>query len=327
MRTFELRHGVFFLCILLTICMGCDDSENPAKPQPDGDALHSFIHANIDEHAQTLTIDAAAGGQVVGAQGTIIQFPSDAFKTQAGGAVTGNVDIELIEIYNRSSMLLTNKPTIGKADNGDLATLVSGGEFFVNATQNGNQLVAGKAYTIIAPAALTGGIDLDMKLFTGVEECDGDRCNLVWEQEDRGIEKGQFQTTGGVFEGYMAIQSKFCWTNIDKWYNDPRQKTTIFVDVPEGFDNTNCAVYLVYDGEPTALARFDRFDEETGLFTEHYGLIPIGLEVHFVLVSIIDDEIHYAIQGATITENHVEVIDDVQSITEEELIDLIDELP
>jgi hypothetical protein len=226
-------------------------------------------------------------------------------------------------------MVMTHKATIGKKENGDLATLVSGGEFYVNATKDGNPLKLVSGYSIIAPTENTGGPDEEMKLFTGVENCIEDVCNLVWdEEEDRGIEVGQFQPDGGgVFSAYYCFQSKFGWTNIDRWYNDPRPKTTIYVDVPEGFDNTNCAVFIVYDGEPTALGRMDTYDPETGLFSEHYGLIPIGLEVHFVLVSIIEDEVHYAIQGTTITENHVEVIDDVHSITKEELIELIDELP
>lgn len=84
---------------------------------------------------------------------------------------------------------------------------------------------------------------------------------------------------------------------------------------------------MIYDGEPTALARFDKFDRETGLFTEHYGLVPIGLNVHFILVNMIEDELHYAIQPATITANHVEVFSKVESITEEELVQRIHDLP
>jgi hypothetical protein len=306
----------------------CDDNDKPATPKPDGDALAAFVEANIEEQSQSFTLDAEAGGQIKGSQGTTIKFQANAFLTQAGTPVTGTVDIELVEIYNRSSMLLTHKPTVGRNGDDKLAMLISGGEFYVNATQGGNQLKPASGYLIIAPTNNTGGPDLDMNIFTGVEECEADLCKIVWEEEkERGIEIGEFQDAGGVTSAYWAFQSQFCWTNIDKWYSDPRPKTTIFVDVPDGFDNTNCAVFIVYDGEPTALGRFDQYDEETGMFTEHYGLIPIGLEAHIVLVSIIDDEIHYAIQSTTIVENHIEVIDEVHSITEAELIDLIDDLP
>ena len=63
------------------------------------------------------------------------------------------------------------------------------------------------------------------------------------------------------------------------------------------------------------------------MFTEHYGLVPIGLKIHVILISVIDDVVHYAVQSTTVTEHHVVTIADVESITEEELIKLIDELP
>jgi hypothetical protein len=130
-----------------------------------------------------------------------------------------------------------------------------------------------------------------------------------------------------VFTAYYTFQNKFGWTNIDKWFNDPRPKTTIFVDLPEGYDDSNCAIYLSYDGEPRALAQFDRYDEATGLFTEHYGLIPVGLKVHFIVVSIVEDQWHYAVAAATIGEDHVEVIEELGPTTEAGLEELIDSLP
>ena len=77
------------------------------------------------------------------------------------------------------------------------------------------------------------------------------------------------------------------------------------MDVPEGWDNSNCAVYLSYDGEANTLANFDTYDSGTELFTEHYGLIPIGLEVHVILVSESEGSWSYAIQGQTIEEDHL----------------------
>lgn len=313
-------------------CLGiisCDDkNETPAGPKPDKVALHEFFNSGINERIQHFTVSSSTGGNVTGSKGTVIKFSANAFLTLNGDGVTGNVDVELIEIYDRSTMLLTKKHTNGKKETGDISTLVSGGEFYVNASQNGVQLKPAKGFTIVAPTKNTGEIDQDMRQFTGVVTCEGDDCDVIWEENmDRGIEIGEFQGTGGFQTAYFVFQSQFGWTNIDRWYSDPRPKTTIFVDVPEGFDNSNCAVFIAYDGEPTALGRFDKYDVTKGMFTEHYGLIPIGLKVYFILISIIENKIHYAIQGATITENHVEVIDAVQSITEEELIDLIGDLP
>jgi hypothetical protein len=329
MRTVNALLKFLFTAFLFLNLTNCDDEVNsPEEPTPDSQALIEWFNSGTDKKVQRFTINASTGGNVVGAKGTIIKLTANALTSLDGSAVTGDVDIELIEIYDRASMLLTKKPTNGKKPDGSISTLVSGGEFYVNAFQNGVALKPKSGFTIIAPTENSGAIDQEMGKFNGLLTCDGDNCNLVWEEDDkRGIDVGEFQATGGFKTAYYVFQTKFGWTNIDRWYNDPRPKTTIFVDVPPGFDNTNCAVFITYDGEPMALAGFDQYDEDKRLFTEHYGLIPVGLKVHFILVSIIDDQIHYGIQGATIVENHVEVFEEVQSITEADLIALIGELP
>ena len=329
MKKFTFLASMLFVGFFCMSIISCDDkNEAPAGPKPDKDALIEFFDESITKSTQHFTVSSSTGGNITGSQGTIVKFSTNPFLTLNGNIVTGNVDVELIEIYDRSSMLFANRPTNGKKENGDISTLISGGEFFVNATQDGIQLKPAAGFTIVAPTDNTGDIDQDMRQFRGVEICDGEDCDVIWEEnKDRGIEIGEFQGTGGWKTAYYVFQSQFGWTNIDRWYNDPRPKTTIFIDVPEGFDNSNCAVFIAYDGEPTALGSFDRYDAEKGMFTEHYGLIPIGLKVHIILVSIIDNKISYAIQAATITENHVEVINGVQDISEEDLIDLIDDLP
>lgn len=113
---------------------------------------------------------------------------------------------------------------------GSISTLVSGGEFYINATQDGIQLNLKSGFTIVAPTENTGEIDQEMNLFNGEINGDGDDCDLIWQEvNDRGIEIGEFQTTGGFKTAYYAFQSKFGWTNIDRWYNDLRTKTKILL--------------------------------------------------------------------------------------------------
>ncbi|CAH8281297.1 hypothetical protein EV196_101378 [Mariniflexile fucanivorans] len=245
--------------------------------------------------------------------------------TKNGNAVTGNVKLEFVEIFNKGTMLATNKPTMGFMPNGDKALLISGGEFFVEATQNGIALDTNCGFQLIIPANLTGGTDNAMILWNGIIDEDGD---LAWAENKRDGTNGQ----GGVFgEGgnYYAFMGSFGWSNVDRFYSDPRPKTTILAAVPEGFDNTNAAVYLSYDGEASGLAQLDTHDPLTSLFSEHYGQIPIGLECHVIFVSEEDGNWKYAIKAVTITANGVITFTEGETsiATEAQLTSIINGLP
>jgi hypothetical protein len=334
-----IKHNYFVTLLmggaLALASVSCkDNNDDDIQPVPEvikpgaDDHVNPLFEENLSDLKQTFTLDGANGGTITGKDGTSISIMAGTLTKANGDAVTGDVTVEVIEIFKKSAMLLTKMPTQGRDNEGNIATLVSGGEIYVNVTQGDDQLKITGNYVIIAPTANTGGEDLDMKPFEGVKECDNTDCKIVWKEQDRDIKIGKAENgQGGVQSAYQIFQSQFGWTNIDRWYSDPRDKTTIFVDVPEGYDNTNCAVYLSYDGEPTALALFDRYDATTGLFTEHYGLIPIGLNVHFIMVSVIDGEWYYAIKAETITANHVETFTELQPITEAALTTLIDDLP
>lgn len=255
--------------------------------------------------------------------GVTISF-NGACLTSNGNPVTGDVTLEYIEIFNSGDMLVTGMTTMGQMSDGGLGLLLSGGEFYVNATQNGQQLDIACGIQLMIPVALTGGADNDMTLWNGTVDEDG---NIVWEEAE---EEGQ-QEQGVFVEGgnYYAFFGNFGWTNVDRFYNDPRPKTTLYVDVPDGFTEENSAVYISYNEEGNALGRLDVYDAETGYFSEHYGQIPIGLECHLIFVSEHEGEWTYAIKAVTIEENGVITFTDadLDTVTEAELIALINALP
>ena len=78
----------------------------------------------------------------------------------------------------------------------------------------------------------------------------------------------------GGMEGVSAFEilpGEWGWTNIDKFYSDPRPKTEIYAELPDGLGNTNTEVFISYDGESKALAQFDVWED--GRFTEHILLL------------------------------------------------------
>ena len=323
-----------FAALLFTSCEVSDDMDPIIIDDNQGEVtllggqeLEDGIQQARQDRMQTFTIDASTGGTIIGEDYTSIYFFPNSFLDQNGDTVTGSVDIELIEIYTRADMVLTKLPTNGRRDNGDVEALQSAGEFFINARQNGSDLQT-TGYTIFAP---NDTFDPEMALFVA-ENCDAVECDVVWDErpgaDGNGVGQGEGQGPDGNYvTGYQTFRDEFGWTNLDRWYNFEGPKTIVFADVPEGYDDSNSNVYIAYEGEPGSLALLDIYDTNQELFTEHYGQIPVGQNVHFIFVSIQNGDYVYAVQSTTIVDNHIEVFTNPQTTTEAGLIAIINALP
>ena len=289
------------LIIAMTTFASCDnsDGEDIKISPPTSEAFKSISEKGVKRNTQNFTMTAGNGVvTLTSAKGVKLYINGDCL-TKNGNPVTGQVDIEYIELFDKGNMLVTNKPTMGITADGKKNLLISGGEFFIKATQGGVELQTSCSMNMIVPTALTNGFDNLMTLWTGVIDEDGD---LAWKDARGADGKGGVQGEGN---NYYVTFGNFGWTNVDRFYSDPRPKTTLLVDVPDGYNNTNSAVYLSYDGEGTnALAKLDTFTAE-GLFSEHYGQIPIGLACHIIFATEDNGNWRYAIKGVTISANAV----------------------
>lgn len=294
------------LCLAIFSFVSCDNSDgddNVILP-PTAAAFKSINEKGVAANKQRFTITAGNGVvTLTSAKGVKLNINGDCL-TKNGNPVTGAVEIEYVELFDKGTMLVTNKPTMGIMPDGKKNLLISGGEFFIKATQGGVELQTSCTMNLIVPTALTDGFDNAMTLWTGVIDEDGE---LAWKDarpnaDGTGGGKGGVQGEGA---NYYVTFGNFGWTNVDRFYSDPRPKTTLLVDVPEGFDNENSAVYLSYDGEGTnALAKLDTYTPQ-GLFSEHYGQIPIGLACHVIFVTEDNGNWRYAIKGVTVAANDV----------------------
>lgn len=220
--------------------------------------------------------------------------------TKNGNPVTGIVDIKYMEVFDGGTMLATDKTTMGQQPDGSMGLIISGGEFFIEAKQAGVALAITCPMQLKIPANLTGGIENGMLLWNGAIDADG---NLDWKRKDQNPagQGGIFGEGTGANAAYYATLADFGWTNVDKFYSDPRPKTTILASAPTGYNFENSAIYLHYDGEGNALAKLDTFNAGTQQFSEHYGQIPIGLTCHMIFVTEDNGNWRYAIKAATIS--------------------------
>ena len=128
----------------LVSCKKDNIEPNGAQSYP----IDDFFKEYLNSKKQVFSVDANTSTTLTAQEGTQIWLSGSNFTDGAGNALSGNVQIELVEIYSVTDMILTNKCTMANAGNGQLAMLSSGGEFYVNVTQNGNPVTIAEPLNI-----------------------------------------------------------------------------------------------------------------------------------------------------------------------------------
>ena len=193
--------AVFSVSILIS---SCKKDDPPTGTSPVITSNYADIREFLDSkapQAQSFTINAQIPISIRTEYGTTLTFSSNAFQDAQGNIVTGNVDIQVTEYMNRSEMILGDKPTVS---NGQI--LISGGEFNVEAFQNGAELEASPTYSLQMTVP-TDNPDNQMTLFTASEDPDGfvnwqsDPQNEFWYTES----DSSFSASCGYLYGSIEV--------------------------------------------------------------------------------------------------------------------------
>lgn len=247
---------------------------------------------------QAFTVSGTTGGSVTGAEGLSLTFPANAFITLSGTAVTGTVNISLTEINTKGKMVLNNAPTTSQGK-----FLVSGGEFLIEAEQNGSKLKLAPGKRVTAFKPVTNG-DAAMGFFTGKTEADG---SLDWTEEGQGQQvavKDTFNGGSTGVAGYAYNLDSLGWSNFDRFYSSANN-TTFKVQTPIEYVDSNTAVYVVFQNESTA-ARLGYFDAAAHTFeVDHSNNIPIGTQILVVAIAERNGQMYWSSTATTITANQV----------------------
>lgn len=297
MKTIKLIIPILSLALFSTSCKKDKNEPTPSNPAATNTSIvGQFFTNNLASEKQTFTLNATTGGYIYGAKGGMLYFQPNSFVTSSGATVTGMIDIELIEVYDKATMIKLNKTT---TSNGQL--LVSGGEWKVSASQNGNplSLAPGMNYSGQIP---TANPNMNMSLFYANESANG---NLDWIPAD----SLNFTDSVAVMQDSVGFVYDFNgstlgWINVDMFYNDPNPKTTVRVVTPNGHDNSNTIVLIHFSSLNAAANMW--YETPVNNFTT--SNIPTGLAVTFIVISEINGQYYSAFVPATISNNHVETV-------------------
>ncbi len=295
------------IALVLTACKKEDDPViPPPEPIPGSIELQGYFDQNTFDHLQTFTIDATSSQSFTTSNGTQILFSgtTSKFKHQDGSLVTGDVTIELLEIFDKADMIRMNAPTLGNLPGGGQAPLISGGEFNIKAFQNGEELFLNDGVSYNVNSVVPGGqmADQNMEVFYGRN---GD--TLTWDQSDSSFIMGNGPT-------YISYFDSLNWCNIDQFMNSNGPSTTINVQLPSGFTNLNSALFISIDDENAVVPVWGF---ENGLYTTgSYYQLPVGMNVHFIAIAVIGGHLHTAIVSATMEDGHIEFISELLPTTD-----------
>ena len=287
----------------------------PSNGTASGEQLRNFFQENQDNAVQSFVIDAVNPTTITGNLGTSLQFNANSFEDAAGNSITGNVTIELTEILGIKDMIFQNRQTVGN-NNGSLFPLVSGGQFNIKASQNGNEVFLKPWNNYYVEVEAPNGVDPNMAVFY---QDSPSADTMTWVQGDSTI------VWGNNSGGYSTYFDSLNWVNLDYFMGQGTAQTGVNVTVPTGFDNTNCSVFVSFDGMNSISGIYNYAN---GMFnTGQYYTMPVGVDVHFIVMAFINNVPYAAIVPATISNNHSQIIPALTATTEAQLTMDIQNLP
>lgn len=293
------------VAIAFMIIVSCSkESNNPLELPVTSkyNAVEDFLAAN-EVKSQSFNFEGSTGGVFTAEQGTEIFIPAYSFVTESGFPIAEKVTLEFKEIYKKSDMVLSAKPTI----QWDGRPLKSEGEFFLKATFDGDavQLAPG-ASIVVVPNTFGLPSDTNMEAFTA-------QMNpFSW------IPATGASVVDSVFNR-LFIGQLLNPKDSGTWYNcddgslfDAYQQTTLALHQNDATYLYDTQVFLVFDDINTVL----QLDNTGNDFK--FDFAPVGLNCMAVALGVKEGILYSSIVPITIAPN--QTIEFTMSPVSEEML-------
>ena len=199
-------------------------------------------------------------------------------------------------------MIFSKAPTMSNKQ-----LLVSGGEIFLQAFQNGSPLSLSSSNSVgaMVPAINPGPMrefysDLPFSL-----ESQGMPLELNWELSDSSYNDSIIVIDDSInnfeYPYYCFNLDGMNWINCDYFYDYTGALTDIDVNVGPQFNGSNCAVFVSFDGINSIVSLGDY--DANNIFDYGWDSFPQGLGVHIIAIASINGQYYSSITPATLGAN------------------------
>ncbi len=280
--------------------VSCHKTNNVATP-----INTNQVFSSLRSSAQTLSVTAGMDTTVYAANGTMLHFYANSFKSSTGNIITsGPISIKIIEMYNPGDMALNRATTT--ADAGQLS---SGGQVSILAYQGTQQVTANKYGIGFRQSGASGQ---NMQLFYGTTN--NTDSIATWTISDT-------TKTGTTASGTVADSSgggtgsgvnfmyvfdsctNFGWINCDHYMGSSYTLTSISLSVPDNsFSSDNTEVFLMFPSDKSVMSLY--YDGSSKTYKSGFGgmnTVPVGLNYEIVLVTNKKESYYYWSGSGTVT--------------------------
>lgn len=298
---------VLALCALVFLSCSSEGDENcevgaiqsPNVQDPiDGAAYRASLLECREPKVQRFRASNLSGAQITAEQGTTIFVNPQSFE-QNGIFIDGDVDIELIEMYQAGEIIACQLSTNGENEQGNTEPLFSESIFYLDVTYQGAAVDFLQPLRIFVPSDNLG----NQQFLFHSPSCPDLPCTVFWEETESTVpvfEKPIIDASGVKTLGYQALVSDVGWKNIGRYNEDTSTRSIVYNKAPIGYDKTNGNVFICYDTASTAIGLFDSYDESLGVYSENYAQIPTGQGVDVIFVTVQNNQYEFSTKNGVV---------------------------
>lgn len=317
-----MKKIIFIIAIALTV-LSCKKEEEltPSPQQQTNPTTESFtsLDAYFDSHSvqtEIFQLTAENGGTFTTSKGSIITIPANSLITQSGQPVTGAVSLKMKEVFSTSDMIFSGIFPISYGN-----VLNSGGEYFIEASQNGAALRVqdGEFISVDIPAQAE---DPCMQLFLAGGDELADSVN--WMLADS--TSGSGFTFNSADNSYECDMDSLGWANIDAFMSNVSYFNCDFnLSGVLGLNSSNTTAFAKFKNRnsvwPVGVSGWGSISGNI-IFETHLA----GVDLNLLVISVVNGQLYYGVLDAIPAQNQTYQIT-MSEITSAELDVVINGLP